>query len=172
MVLIGAGLIVIGLVAFQFLTPDTITNEYSVIPQAVNFPAPELTLNNLNGEPISISDYTEHIVLINNWATWCPPCRAEMPTLARYYKEHKNEQFMLIGIEAGDPANEVASFVNDNKITFPILLDPGNKALIAFRNDGLPSSYVLDRSGTVVLAWTGPISKDMLEKYVTPLLEQ
>jgi cytochrome c biogenesis protein CcmG/thiol:disulfide interchange protein DsbE len=66
----------------------------------------------------------------------------------------------------------VSSFVNQYKLTFPILIDPNEKALVAFKNDSLPSSYVIDRDGNVVLAWTGPISQDMLEKYLTPMLEQ
>jgi peroxiredoxin len=79
---------------------------------------------------------------------------------------------MLFGIEAGDSKKDVASFVDENRISFPILIDPNTKSLIAFHNDSLPSSYVIDHEGNVILAWTGPISRDMLEKYVTPLLEQ
>ena len=110
--------------------------------------------------------------MINNWATWCPPCKAEMPTLSKYFKEHRDQGFILVGIEAGDPTRDVEKFVKDYGLTFPILLDPNNKSLIAFHNDNLPSSYVIDRNGNVILAWTGPISKAMLEKYITPLLEQ
>ena len=62
--------------------------------------------------------------------------------------------------------------MEEYNITFPILLDPNNKSLIVFNNENLPSSYVIDRKGNVVLAWTGPISKDTLEKYITPLIEQ
>ena len=79
---------------------------------------------------------------------------------------------MLIGIEAGDSAEDVESFVDKYGINFPVLLDPNNKSLIAFHNDSLPSSYVVDHNGSVILAWTGPINRAMLEKYLTPLLEQ
>ena len=79
---------------------------------------------------------------------------------------------MLIGIDAGDPIGEVEQFVEEYNITFPILLDPNNKSLIVFNNENLPSSYVIDRKGNVVLAWTGPISKGTLEKYITPLIEK
>ncbi len=95
-----------------------------------------------------------------------------MPALAKYYTEHKNEGFMLIGIEAGDPLKDVTSFVEEYKIPFPVLTDPNNKSLILFNNDSLPSSYVINHQGTVILAWAGPISREMLEKYVTPLLGQ
>jgi peroxiredoxin len=172
LVIIGLGLIVLGLVATKVLTSGKLSTEYSVVPSEVNFPAPKLTLNDLNGRKVSISDYRQQIVLINNWATWCPPCKSEMPTLLKYFKEHANQGFILIGIEAGDPAEDVTSFVDEYGLTFPILLDPNNKSLIAFHNDSLPSSYVIDHNGNVVLAWTGPINHAMLEKYLTPLLEQ
>ncbi len=79
---------------------------------------------------------------------------------------------MLFGIEAGDPKGTVTSFVEEYHISFPILLDPNNQSLTLFHNDSLPSSYVIGHDGNVILAWTGPISLDMLEKFVTPLLEQ
>jgi cytochrome c biogenesis protein CcmG/thiol:disulfide interchange protein DsbE len=173
LIIIGAGLIVLGLVAIGIIAnTGSVSSDYSVIPATVNFPAPELTLNNMTGERVSITDYRQQIVLINNWATWCPPCKAEMPTLSKYFQEHVDEGFALVGINAGDPADQVAKFVADNKLTFPILLDPNKKSLIGFHNENLPSSYVIDREGNVVLAWTGPINYAMLEKYVTPLLGQ
>ena len=172
LILIGVGLIVLGLVAAKLISVDGLSSDYTVIPSEVNYPAPDLTLNNINGEQVTISDFRNQIILINNWATWCPPCKAEMPTLSRYYKDHSEQGFMLLGIEAGDPKDEVAKFAKDYNLSFPILLDPNNKSLSLFHNDNLPSSYVIDRNGNVVLAWTGPINKDMLEKYVTPLLEQ
>ncbi len=141
-------------------------------PSSVNFPAPDLTLNNLQGDKITLSDYRPKIVLINNWATWCPPCKSEMPTLVKYYNEHRDQGFVLVGINAGDPSTDVAKFVGDYGITFPILLDPNDRSLSAFHNDSLPSSCVIDQNGTVILAWTGPINRAMLEKYLTPLLEQ
>ena len=171
-IFIGIGLIILGFVAFSLLNSPGNESGYSVVPAEVNFPAPELTLNDLNGGKISLTDYRKQILLINNWAIWCPPCKEEMPTLMKYFNEHSKKGFMLIGIEAGDSKEQVADFVNNFGITFPILLDPNNKSMIAFHNDNLPSSYVVDRNGIVVLAWTGPISHTMLEKYVTPLLEQ
>lgn len=171
--LIGLGLIVIGLVVMSVLTGQNTNNtQFTVVPAKVNYPAPELSLINLNSQIVSLSDYRKDIVLINNWSTWCPPCKEEMPVLLSYYKEHAEQGFMLIGIEAGDPVDQVKKFVSEYGLNFPILLDPDTKALIAFENESLPSSYVIDRNGNVVLAWTGPISQAMLEKYVTPLLEQ
>ncbi len=172
LLILGAGLIGIGVFSARALTNQPTSTEFSVVPARVNFPAPEITLNDLSGNKVTLSDYREKIVLINNWATWCPPCKAEMPTLATYFKDHSDQGFTLLGIEAGDPLKDVAEFVKEYNLQFPVLIDPNNKSLILFHNDSLPSSYVIDHQGNVILAWTGPISREMLEKYVTPLLEQ
>jgi peroxiredoxin len=180
-IFVGAGLLVLGVVAALLLArPEQAASstyissageDLSVVPAPVNFTAPELTLYDLDGEQASLADFAGQVVLVNNWATWCPPCKAEMPTLQAYYEKHKDQGFLLIGIEAGEPADEVALFVEDYKLTFPIWLDPQNKALSAFHNQNLPSSYVIDRQGTVRLAWVGAISESILEKFLTPLLE-
>jgi len=172
LVFIGIGLIVLGLVAIQVISNGNSSSEFSVTPSIVNFPTPEITLNDLSGKKVSISDYRQQIVLINNWATWCPPCEAEMPVLLDYYQRHKTEGFILFAINAGEPTDDVVDFVDEYHLSFPILLDPNNQTLVDFHNDNLPSSYVINHDGYVVLAWTGPINRAMLEKYVTPLLEQ
>jgi peroxiredoxin len=147
-------------------------DEFSSIPAEVNYAAPELALENLNGETESLTDYRDKVVLVNNWATWCPPCKAELPTLVAFYNEHATEGFLIIGIEAGESASEVAPFAEQYQITYPVWLDPNNLSGRAFGNSNLPNSYVIDRTGTIRLAWTGQISREMLERYVTPLLAE
>ena len=143
----------------------------STIPVAeVNYPAPELTLENIKGTTESLADFRDKVVLLNNWATWCPPCKAEMPTLVAFYNEHAKDGLMIIAVEAGEPKDLVQKFADQFQMPFSVWLDPDGKSLQAFRNGSLPNSYVIDRTGTVRLAWTGEINRDMLEKYVTPLL--
>lgn len=175
LLLIGTGLIVVALVS-GFLLLDGKTSPGSavanlVVPAKVSFTAPELALTDLQGNPVALSDYHGTVVLVNNWATWCPPCRAEMPVLAAYHQEHAVDGFSLIAVDAGESEAEVRNFVESNQLNFPVWLDPQMDAIRAFRNNGLPSSYVINRVGEVVLAWKGAISQEMLEKYVTPLLE-
>ena len=143
----------------------------STIPVAeVNYPAPELTLENINGNTESLADFRDKVVLLNNWATWCPPCKAEMPTLVAFYNEHAKDGLMIIAVEAGEPKDLVQKYADQFQMPFAVWLDPDRKSLAAFRNSGLPNSYVIDRTGEVRLAWTGEINRETLEKYVTPLL--
>jgi len=176
LIFIGSGLILVALAGVFFVNgqvnlKDSVSSEPpSSIPAQVNFPAPELILVDLKGAPVSLDDYRHKVVLVNNWATWCPPCQAEMPELEAFFQAHADEAFTLIGISAGDTAQQVESFIQEYGTSFPMWLDPENAALRAFRNDALPSSYVIDTTGTVRLAWTGAISFEMLEQYVTPLI--
>ena len=141
-------------------------------PTTTNFSGPQLALSDLNGKPVAIQDYRGQVILVNNWATWCPPCRTEMPELQAYYTAHAAEGFVVVAIESGDPADQVASFVQEYGLTFPVWLDPQSKSQGIFKNWDLPSSYVIDRDGIVRLSWTGGINQPTLEQYVTPLLEE
>jgi len=179
LVLIGSGLIVLAVLVFMLLPKSSEAAKSqepasfsSVVPVPVDYPAPDLTLTDLQGNPVSLSDYAGQVALVNNWAIWCPPCKAEMPVLQDYFDDHKIEGLTIIGVEAGAPVVDVQAFVEQYGLTFPVWPDQSSKALVAFRNNSLPSSYVLDRSGQVRYAWTGAISREMLEKYVTPLLEE
>jgi len=172
---IGVFLVLIGIALFVVLQGTegeaaAPVADLSVVPVAVNYPAPQLALENVNGETESLEDFSGQVLLLNNWATWCPPCKAEMPTLKKFHDAHSAEGFTIIAVEAGDGKDEVLQFANSLNLTFPIWLDPDGAALNAFKNGNLPNSYVIDRSGTVRYAWTGEISLAMLEKYVTPLI--
>ncbi len=177
MALAGAGLLILGGLAFFLLPNDSNANSKgaesaSAIPVVVDYPAPELTLIDIRGNQAALKDYQSQVILVNNWATWCPPCRAEMPTLNEYFRDHQEQGFAVIAIEAGESVTEVAKFADEYGLTFPVWADPDQKALAVFRNLALPNSYVIDRRGQVRLAWTGAINLEMLEKFVTPLLEE
>ncbi len=170
-----SGLLLIGFALLIMALPrgeGSANSLSSIVPAPVSYPAPKLSLATMDGRTESLADYRADVVLVNNWATWCPPCKAEMPTLAAYYREHHKEGLTIIAIEAGDSADVVSPFVRSYNLTFPIWLDPPGASLRAFGNGNLPNSYVIDRSGTVRYAWTGEISQAMLEKYITPLLKE
>ena len=141
-------------------------------PNEVNQPAPELTLFDLDGEEVSLTDFMGEVILVNNWATWCPPCRQEMPEFQDYFENHQDQGFQVVAVEAGQPEKEVRTFVEQLELDFVILLDPENKSLVTFQNSSLPNSFVIDRKGNLRLAWLGAINEATLEQYVTPLLEE
>ena len=95
-----------------------------------------------------------------------------MPELQIYYTAHATQGFTIVAIESGEPASTVADYVQSLELSFPIWLDPHGKAVEAFKNWDLPSSYLIDRDGIVRMSWTGPINQATLEKYVTPFLEK
>jgi peroxiredoxin len=170
---IGIGLILVGIALFSSLkkTDDaSALVDRSVTPVSVNYPAPVLSLQNIDGQTESLNGLMGQVLLVNNWATWCPPCKAEMPTLEKYYETYQSQGFDIVAVEAGDGRDDVTAFAMDYGLQFHVWLDPDGASLDAFHNGNLPNSYVIDRSGIVRYAWTGEISFAMLEKYVTPLI--
>jgi peroxiredoxin len=145
---------------------------YIFQPAVVSYTVPKISLTALDGTPVSLDTYRGKVVLVNNWATWCPPCQTEMPELQAYYENHVHQNFVVVAIESGEPASTVADFAQGYELSFPIWLDPHGAALEAFKNWDLPSSYVIDQTGMVRLNWTGPVNQMTLEKFVTPLLEK
>jgi len=171
LILLGFGFILIAASAYFFLRDEPPKSDFSTVPAKVNFPAPELTLTDIQGVSHSLADYHGQVVLVNIWATWCPPCKEEMPTLQGFYNDHKAEGFVIIAINDGDPTADVVQFVKDYELTFPVWLDPTYIATEqAFKTLGLPSSFVIDRDGRVQLLWVGGIDRRMLDKHLIPLL--
>jgi peroxiredoxin len=176
-VILGVGLILVG-IALSLVLKNTSevsassSVDRSVMPMAVNYAAPTLGLENVNGKAESLADFRGRVLLVNNWATWCPPCKAEMPTIVKYYRTYQEQGFDVVAIEAGEGKAEVAAFAKEYGMQFHVWLDPQSAALNAFKNGSLPNSYVIDRTGTVRYAWTGEINFAMLEKFVTPLIKE
>jgi len=171
--LIGVGFIAIGIVLFILLTKSAaVPDDFSTVPVQVDFASPELTLVDLSGKPASLDDYLGSVVLVNLWATWCPPCKAEMPSLQTFYENHKADGFVLIGINQEETLEAVTPFVTEFGLTFPVWLDEDYQAQRVFNTASLPSSYVIDRTGRVRLMWIGEISAEFLEKHVTKLIKE
>jgi thiol-disulfide isomerase/thioredoxin len=145
----------------------------SAVPVRVEFAAPELALDDLAGGSGNLREFLGRVVLVNLWATWCPPCTQEMPVFQAFYTEHRSRGFAVLAINDGESAGAVRRFVEDWGMTFPVWLDPKYQASDhAFRTTGLPTSYVIDRAGTVRLMWIGVIDRSNLEKYLIPILEE
>lgn len=173
LILLGLGLVLIAASGYSILQDIPNQSDISAIPAEVSHASPELTLTDIQGVSRSLSDYRGQVTLVNLWATWCPPCKEEMPFLQAYYDKYKDKGFTIIAINDGDPTPDVLQFVKDYQLTFPVWLDPTYIATEqAFKTLNLPSSFVIDRNGTIRLQWVGGVNLKTLEKYVTPIIKE
>jgi thiol-disulfide isomerase/thioredoxin len=174
LIILGLGLLLIAAAAY-FLqqNPPRASSNLSAIPVKVDYPAPKLALTDLEGNPTDLANYRGQVVLVNLWATWCPPCKEEMPALETFYRRHANDGFAIVAVNDGDPMSDVVQFVEDYSLTFPVWLDPTYTATEkAFKTLNLPSSFVINRDGQIVLSWVGGVNLRTLEKYITPIIEE
>jgi peroxiredoxin len=109
----------------------------------------DFTLTDLHGNPWHLRELKGKVVLVNFWATWCPPCRKEMPDLQALYDKYHEQGFVVLSISDEEPA-KVQPFITERKITYPVLLDPGRKVNEEFQVEGIPKSFVYDREGKLV----------------------
>jgi len=109
----------------------------------------DFTLSDLQGNSWHLRDLRGKVVLVNFWATWCPPCRKEMPDLQALYDKYKDHGFVVVSI-SDEEAAKVQPFIAERKITYPVLLDPGRKVNDLFQVEGIPKSFIYDRKGKLV----------------------
>ncbi|HUI90271.1 MAG TPA: TlpA disulfide reductase family protein [Anaerolineales bacterium] len=138
------------------------------------FLAPEFKLETSQGQSIALTDYRGKAVLVNLWATWCPPCRAEMPTIEKVYQEFQNQGLVVLGVNStiqDDPA-AIAPFVKQYDLTFPILLDVNGEASDLYEIRSLPTSFFIGRDGIIKeVVVGGPMSEGLLQAKVEEILK-
>jgi peroxiredoxin len=132
----------------------------------VGAPAPDLTLETPDGERYSLSLARGQVVVLNFWATWCEPCRTEMPMLQARYEQDRERGLLILGVDFDEPAEEVQAFGVELGITFPLLLDPGAEAQRLYRIRGYPSTFVIDRDGLLVVEHIGLLTEARLDYYL------
>jgi len=131
--------------------------------------APSFQTVTLSGATVSLDDLRGRVVVVNFWATWCPPCRAEMPELDAYQAE-MGDRVIVLGIGTGESAGVLDPFVRQHGLRFPILLDEDGAIAAMYGVVGLPTSLILDRAGVVRDRVTGPMTRDTLARRVERLL--
>lgn len=169
--IIGGLLVIVGGALFLSLSAAA-TPGAPVGPARVGQPLADFTLTDTNGVTHKLSDYRGRPVLINAWATWCPPCRAEMPDLHAFYLEHQAEGFELLAINSGESAQTVAGFIQQMGFTFPALVDSNTAVLNGLGVDGLPTSIFVGRDGVVKYIHVGGLSPALIATQLAPLLTQ
>ncbi len=142
-------------------------------PQA-GFLAPDFTLKTPEGETFTLSKLQGKAVLINLWATWCPPCRAEMPAIQKLYDEYKDRGLVVLAVNSTvqDDPFAIAPFIEEYRLTFPILLDETGEVSQAYQLRSLPSSYFIRRDGIInEVVIGGPMSEALLRTRIEDILE-
>ena len=127
----------------------------------------ELTLTDIDGKERSLSEFRGKWVVVNYWATWCPPCLDELPELELFHTTHKEQDAVVLGVNLEEISDSALKhFLDDQFISYPILLaDPDVKSPFG-RVTGLPTTYLVTPEGEVVARQVGPVTKDMLEGYI------
>ena len=138
------------------------------------FLAPDFELKTPTGETVRLFDLRGQAVLVNLWATWCPPCRAEMASIEKIYQEYKDKRFVVLAVNMTyqDDSLAVMPFVNKQKLTFPILLDETGDMANAYQLRSLPSSYFIRPDGIInEVVIGGPMSEALLRTRIEDLLK-
>ena len=179
--LVGAGLAVVGIIGAVVSTRMTAQRadasrmaadpatrgrlEHAIKELDLIRPAPrklaqDFTVPTKDGRPFRLAEHRGKVVLINFWATWCPPCREEMPTLERLYEQSRREGLVVLAVSVDGDSQSVAPFVNEQRLTFAIGLDPNMTVSTTYGVRGLPASFIIDRDGYLAAVALGPRTWD------------
>jgi peroxiredoxin len=131
-------------------------------PTAVPMPAPDFTLATVDGGEISLSDYQGEWVIVNFWATWCPPCVSEMP----YLQTLADRGINVIGINLTDTAGDVKQFTSEHGIEFPILMEPDINTVLDYQARQLPRTVIVAPDGTIALRIAGAVEDEHLDPWL------
>jgi cytochrome c biogenesis protein CcmG, thiol:disulfide interchange protein DsbE len=135
-------------------------------------PAPDLALPQLDGTSVTLRDLRGQVVLINIWATWCPPCRAEMPAIQQAYTAYRDRGFMVLAVNQREDTTAITPFLEQYGLTFPILLDRDGQASATYQASALPSSLFVDRRGVLRAVYHGPMPARVINGIVEQLLQE
>ena len=137
-------------------------SDQTLTPIADRPPAPDLDLPDLEGARHRMSDYRGKVVIVNFWATWCPPCREEMPSMQRAYEQLREDGIQMLAVNVGEDEDTVFAFTADYPVEFPLLLDLDSATIQSWPVKGLPTTFVVDPQGRLAYraiggrAWDDP----------------
>jgi len=142
------------------------TQPIATNPNAIKTKAIDFKLKDLNGKELSLSDLKGKRVFLNFWATWCPPCKAEMPEIEKLYQETKNSNLVIVAVEIGEPLNTVKPFIASNKYNFKVLIDPNQSVATQYNVTSIPTSYFINVDGNIVSKNIGGMNIDQMKAYI------
>ncbi len=137
----------------------------------VGEPAPDFKLENLDGQSVSLSDLRGKPILLNFWATWCPPCRAEMPFLQQIYEEWSDKGLVLLAIDIGEGPSQIKEFLEANNLSLPVLLDSNKSVAQKYNITAIPTTFFIDKDGIIQVKIIGAFpSKGAIEKNLNKIM--
>jgi cytochrome c biogenesis protein CcmG, thiol:disulfide interchange protein DsbE len=179
LVLVGVGLLVgllsgvaifVGLPEFSVRAPGQTGQTGTPAPApVVGAPAPDFGLTNLDGQDVRLSDLRGRVVLINFWATWCGPCRIEMPHFEKKHQALESQGLTVLAVNLDEAASDVSAFADELSLTFPILLDPGGAVNTLYRVRGYPTTFFVNRDGMIDRQHIGLMTEGQLDDYLARL---
>jgi peroxiredoxin len=135
----------------------------------VGYGAPDFTLTNLDGKSVHLRDFRGRVVVINFWATWCEPCRIEMPILQSAYRVNQPLGLEILAVNLDEPRSEVQEFRDQLFLGFAMLLDPGGVIQRLYRVSGYPTTFLVDREGVIRAQHVGILNESQLVEYLESL---
>lgn len=130
--------------------------------------APQFSLSDTNGRQLDLATFRGRVVIVNFWATWCPPCRQEMPLFQNVYLQNYKQLYVL-AVNVEEPSGVVSNFLANRHITFPVLLDSDGDVSALYRVTALPTTYIIDQEGIIRFTHVGLMSESQLKKYLSDL---
>jgi peroxiredoxin len=138
----------------------------------VGSPAPEFAFEAYSGEQVALSDLRGRPVVVNFWASWCVPCRTEMPAFERVYERFRDHGVAFVGLAVQDDPQQARDFLASVRVSYPVGPDRRNEAGARYGLLGLPTTVLIAPDATVVKRWNGPVSEEQLAEALEPLLAQ
>ncbi len=132
--------------------------------------APDFMVKGLQGNDVRLSDYRGRLVFLNFWATWCPPCREEMPSIEDLYRSMQGRPFQILAVSIDDDPSQVVGFRQFAGYTFPMFMDKEQKAATIYRTTGVPETYLIGPDGTLLYKIIGP--RDWTDPKITKVFDQ
>jgi cytochrome c biogenesis protein CcmG/thiol:disulfide interchange protein DsbE len=137
-----------------------------------NRPAPDFTIEQFDGSTFQLSRHRGEVVLLNFWASWCPPCQIEAPALERAWRKYGDRGLVVFGLDVWDERADAMKFIEKDKISYPNGLKGGGSVAVEYGVTGLPETFVIDRRNVLVRRWIGPLDDRRIASLVEPLLSE
>lgn len=148
--------------------PAPVANNRSAQPQA----APDFTLKSIDGQPVTLSSFRGKVVLLDFWATWCTPCRSEIPRFVEWQQKYRDKGLVVLGVSMDDSSKDAANYVREMKITYPVVMGSSDVADSYGGVLGLPVNLLISRDGKILNKYVGATDLNALEKQIAEELSR